>query len=130
MIDRVNLSQVCEALSSAPPDRPFATRGKVTKVKRVRGSCYFTLAEGDARLQCALLRQSAAQTDFWVASGQIVEVDGYAECFRGQWQLLMVAARLVRGEPGWPRGYRYRSARQVVALFDAVMDTLFGPRED
>jgi len=130
VIERVSLPKVYKALSSAPPDRPFVTRGKVTKVKRVRGSCYFTLAEGDARLPCALLRRSAAQTDFWVTPGQMVEVEGYAECFREQWQLLVVAAQLVQGGPSWPRGYRYRSARQVVALFDAVMDGLFGPRED
>lgn len=54
-----------------------------------------SLADGDARLPCALLRPNAARTDFWVTLGQEVEVTGQAERFRGQWQLYVVEARLI-----------------------------------
>lgn len=114
-------------LETALPDRPFLTRGHVIEVKRVRGSCYFTLADGDARLPCALLRSVAAQTDFWLTVGQMVEVEGYAECFRGHWQLRLVEARLAQGDQGWPMGYRRRSARRVVDGFNRLLETLFEP---
>jgi len=127
MGDIVGLRDVCAALPSALPDRPFVTRGRVAEVRRVRGSCYFTLADGAARLPCALLRQNAARTEFWVAVGQTVEVTGYAECFRGRWQLYVVEARLVQGGRGWPVGYRSRSARRVVDGFYRLLDGLFGP---
>lgn len=70
-------------------------------------------------------------TDFWVTVGQQVEVTGHAEQFRGQWQLYVLEACLVRGDPGWPRRYyRYRSARRVVAAFNALLDAVLGlPRE-
>ena len=89
----VSLSEVCTALRTALSDRPFVTRGYVAEAHRVRGSCYFTLIDGDARLSCALLRSVAMETDFWVTMGQVVEVTGYAECFRGKWQLRLVKAR-------------------------------------
>jgi exonuclease VII large subunit len=122
-----NLAEVSAALETAPPDRLFATQGRVTAVHRVRGSCYFTLADGETQLKCVLLRRNAARTDFWVAPGQVIEVTGYAENSRGRWQLYVVEAKLARGDAAWPRGYRYRPARRVVAWFDALMETLFGP---
>lgn len=89
------------------------------------------VADGDARLPCALLRHNVVHTDFWVTVGQEIEVTGHAEQFRGQWQLYVLEARLVRGDPGWPRRYyRYRSARRVVAAFDVLMEALFGPPKD
>jgi exonuclease VII large subunit len=126
-----DLAEVSASLQTAPPDRLFTTRGKVAAVHRVSGSCYFTLAqsevEGGVRLKCALLRRQAARTDFWVSVGQTVEVTGHAENFRGRWQLYVLEARLVSGGLGWPRGYRYRPARRVVAWFDALVEALFGP---
>jgi exonuclease VII large subunit len=130
-VDRVSLASVCAALETAPPDRLFTTQGQVADVHRVRSSCYFTLADGDTRLLCALLRHNMVHADFWVTVGQEIEVSGYAEQFKGLWQLYVLEARLVRGDPGWPRRYyRYRSARQVVAAFDALMEALFGPPKD
>ena len=58
--------------------------------------------------------------------GQEIEVTGYAERFRGRWQLYAIEARLLHGESGWPRRYRYRSARRIVVAFDELMDALFG----
>lgn len=131
----IHLPEVCAALETAPPDRTFATRGRVVEVHRVRGSCYFTLGPGEGeqpsdkvvRLPCALLRRNAARTDFWVTVGQEIEVVGHAEQFRGRWQLYVLEARLSQGGPDWPRGYRYRSARRVVAAFDGLLEALFGP---
>jgi len=123
----IDLEEVSASLETALPDRLLSTQGRVVAVHRVRGSCYFTLADGEAQLKCALLRRNAARTDFWVTPGQVVEVTGYAENFRGRWQLYVMEARLARGDAAWPRGYRYRPARRVVAWFDALMEALFGP---
>jgi len=125
-MESIALADVCEALEHAPPDRLFTTRGKVEEVRHVRRSCYFTLSDGDARLHCALLRRNAMRLDFWVSVGQEVEVAGYPENFRGRWQLYVLEARLLRGNSGWPRRYRYRPARRAVMAFDALLDALFG----
>ncbi len=138
MVEMASLAEVCAVLRSVPGDRVLVTQGRVIEVHRVRGSCYFTLAPssgsgqggGDARLSCALLRRSAAQTDFWVTVGQVVDVTGYAECFRDRWQLRVVEARLVRGAVSWPRGYRRRSARRIVMAFDALLEALLGPSRE
>ena len=138
MANLVNLVEVCAALTLAAPDRVFVTRGQVVGVKRMRGSCYFALADpsaplrtgDDARLPCVLLRRNAAQIDFWVTVGQMVEVEGYAECFRGRWQLYVVEARLVRGGPEWPVGYHYRSARRIVDRFNRLLEGLLGPARE
>jgi len=127
MIDLADLSEVCQTLSLVLPDQAFVTQGKVVEVKRVRGSCYLTLADESARLPCALLRREAAQIDFWVTVGQVVEVTGYAECFRDRWQLFVIYARLVQGDRAWPRRYRYRPARRIVMAFDGLLDLLLGP---
>jgi RecJ-like exonuclease len=130
-VNRANLASVCDALETALPDRLFTTQGRVADVHRVRSSCYFTLADGDARLPCALLRHNVVHTDFWVTVGQEVEVTGHAEQFRRLWQLYVLEACLVHGDPGWPRRYyRYRSARRVVVAFDALMEALFGPPKE
>ena len=123
---RVPLREVSASLGIAPSDRLFTTRGEVVEVHRVRRSCYFTLADGDARLHCALLRRNAMRLDFWVSAGQEVEVTGYPENFRDRWQLYVLEAKLERGDRGWPRHYRYRSARRAVMAFDALLDALFG----
>jgi exonuclease VII large subunit len=120
------LAKVSAALETALPDRLFTTRGRVAEAHRVRRSCYFTLADGDVQLSCALLRRNAMSLDFWVVVGQEVEVTGYPENFRGRWQLYVLEAKLLRGDPGWPRRYRYRSARRAVMAFDALLDALFG----
>jgi exonuclease VII large subunit len=122
-----DLAEVSASLETALPDRLLSTQGRVVAVHRVRGSCYFTLADGEAQLRCALLRRNAARIGFWVTVGQLVEVTGYAENFRGRWQLYVMEARLARGDAAWPRGYRYRPARLVVGWFDALMEALFGP---
>lgn len=130
-MNRISLPNVCVALETAPPDRLFTTRGRVLEVHRVRSSCYFTLADGDIRLPCALLRRNVVHTDFWVTVGQEIEATGHAEQFRGLWQLYVLEARLVHGDPGWPhRYYRYRSARRVVVAFDALIEALFGPPKE
>jgi exonuclease VII large subunit len=121
-----DLAEVSASLQTAPPDRLFTTRGKVEEVHRVRRSCYFTLSDGDARLHCALLRRNAMSLDFWVSVGQEVEVSGYPENFRGRWQLYVLEAKLERGDRGWPRRFRHRSARRAVMAFDALLDALFG----
>jgi exonuclease VII large subunit len=97
----------------------------VVEVRRVRRSCYFTLADGDARLHCALLRRNAMRLDFWVSVEQEVEVAGYPENFQGRWQLYVLEAKLERGDRGWPRRFRHRSARRVVMAFDTLLDALF-----
>ncbi|MCP4605078.1 MAG: exodeoxyribonuclease VII large subunit [Proteobacteria bacterium] len=112
MLDLVDLSEVNTALGTALSDRPFVTRGYVVEVKRVRGSCYFTLADGDAQLPSVLLKQDGVRIDFWVTVGQVMEVKGYAECFQGRWQLRLVEARLVQGDRGWAMDRR-RSVRRV-----------------
>jgi exonuclease VII large subunit len=122
----VPLQEVSASLETALPDRLFTTRGEVAEAHRVRRSCYFTQAHGDARLHCALLRRNAMRLGFWVSMGQEVEVTGHAENFRGRWQLYVLEARLIHGDPGWPRRYRHRSARRVVMAFDALLDALFG----
>jgi RecJ-like exonuclease len=130
-VNRVSLASVCAALETALPDRLFTTQGWVADVHRVRSSCYFTLADSDTRLPCALLRHNVVHTDFWVTVGQEIEATGHAERFRGQWQLYVLEARLVHGDPGWPhRYYRYRSARRVVVAFDTLMEALFGPPKE
>jgi exonuclease VII large subunit len=129
-----SLAEVSAALETALPDRLFTTRGRVTEVHRVRRSCYFTLVPGEAevsaggaaQLHCALLRRNAMRLDFWVTVGQEIEVTGYAEQFRARWQLYTLEARLLRGEPGWPQRYRYRSARRIVMAFDKMLDAVFG----
>ncbi|MBN1811693.1 MAG: exodeoxyribonuclease VII large subunit [Anaerolineae bacterium] len=121
----VLLREVSAFLETALPDRLFTTRGKVVEVHRVRRSCYFTLADGDARLHCALLRRNAMRLDFWVSVGQEVEVAGCPENFRDRWQLYVLEARLERGDHGWPSRFRYRSARRVVMAFDTLLDALF-----
>jgi exonuclease VII large subunit len=122
----VPLQEVSASLETALPDRLFTTRGKVVEVRRVRRSCYFTLSDGGARLHCALLRRNAMRLDFWVSTGQEVEVSGYPENFRDKWQLYVLEAKLELGDRGWPRHYRYRSARRAVIAFDALLDALFG----
>jgi exonuclease VII large subunit len=122
----VPLQEVSASLETALPDRLFTTRGEVKEVHRVRRSCYFTLSDGDARLHCALLRRNAMRLDFWVSVGQEVEVAGYPENFRGRWQLYVLEARLERGDRGWPRRFRRRSARRAVMAFDALLDALLG----
>jgi exonuclease VII large subunit len=122
----VPLSEVSASLETALLDRLFATRGKVTEVHRVRRSCYFTLEDHGACLPCALLRRNAMRLDFWVSSGQEVEVAGYTEQFRGRWQLYVLEAHLLHGACNWPRPYRYRSARRAVMAFDGLLDALFG----
>ncbi|MBN1979507.1 MAG: exodeoxyribonuclease VII large subunit [Anaerolineae bacterium] len=122
----VSLQEVSASLETALPDRLCTTRGNVVEARRVRRSCYFTLADGDACLHCALLRRNAMRLDFWVSPGQEVEVAGYPENFRDRWQLYVLEARLIRGDRGWPRRYRYRSARRAVMAFDALLDVLFG----
>jgi exonuclease VII large subunit len=129
-----SLAALSAALRGAPSDRLYTTRGRVAEVHRVRRSCYFTLVPGedegrtgeDVVLHCALLRRNAMRLDFWVTAGQEIEVTGHAERFRGRWQLYAMEARLLRGESGWPRRYRYRSARRIVVAFDELMDALFG----
>jgi exonuclease VII large subunit len=91
----MELAGVCAALEKASPDQSFTTRGRVLEVHRVRRSCYFTLADWDEHLPCALLRRCAAGIGFWVRAGQIVEVTGHAERFRGRWQLFVTEARLI-----------------------------------
>lgn len=125
----VCLAEVRAALPTALPDRPFTTQGCVSEVHRVRRSCYFTLVPGETeaeepQLHCALLRRNAMRLDFWVTAGQEIEVTGYAEQFRGRWQLYTLEAHLLRGEPAWPRRYRHRSARRIVMAFDDVLDSL------
>lgn len=122
----VPLQEVSASLETALPDRLFTTRGKVAEVHRVRRSCYFTLSDGKARLHCALLRRNAMRLDFWVSLGQEVEVAGYPENFRDRWQLYVLEARLERGDRGWPRRFRHRSARRAVMAFDALLDALLG----
>lgn len=95
------------------------------RVVLVKGN--YQRANDDAQLPCALLSQNAAQTDFWVTVGQVVEVTGYAEHFGDRWQLYVVEAQLVQGDRGWPVGFRYRSARRIVAAFNRVLERLFGP---
>jgi exonuclease VII large subunit len=124
----VPLQEVSASLETALPDRLFTTRGKVAEVRRVRRSCYFTLEDGDAHVHCALLRRNAMRLDFWVSVGQEVEVAGYAEQFRGRWQLYVLEAHLLHGARNWPRPYRTRSARRAVMAFDAALDALFGKR--
>ncbi len=92
----MELAEVCAVLETASPDQLFTTRGRVVKVHRVRRSCYFTLADWDERLPCALLRRYAAQIGFWIRVGQVVEVTGYAEQFRGRWQLFVTQVRLIK----------------------------------
>jgi exonuclease VII large subunit len=121
----VPLREVSTSLETALPDRLFTTRGRVVEVRRVRRSCYFTLADGDARLHCALLRRNAMRLDFWVSVEQEVEVAGYPENFQGRWQLYVLEAKLERGDRGWPRRFRHRSARRVVMAFDTLLDALF-----
>ena len=130
----VSLAEVRAALPTALPDRLFTTQGRVSQVHRVRRSCYLTLVSGEAeagaeepQLHCALLRRNAMRLDFWVTAGQEIEVTGYAEQFRGRWQLYTLEARLLCGEPAWPRRYRYRSARRIVMAFDDVLDALLMP---
>ena len=130
MIELAELREVHAALTTAPPDRAFVTQGEVVEVKRVRRSCYFTLADGDTQLPCALLRRNAAQANFWVTAGQIVEVTGYAERYKDHWQLYVVAAWLVEGDPGWPKRYRYRPARRIVMAFEGFLDLLLGPIDE
>jgi exonuclease VII large subunit len=122
----VPLQEVSASLETALPDRLFTTRGKVAEVHRVRRSCYFTLADGEARLHCALLRRNAMRLNFWVSPGQEVEVAGYPENFHGRWQLFVLEASLERGDRGWPRRFRHRSARRAVMVFDALLDALLG----
>ena len=59
----------------------------------------------------------------------MVEVTGYAEQFRGRWQLRLVGARLLQGDRSWPVGFRYRSARWIVDGFNRLLEGLFGPLE-
>jgi exonuclease VII large subunit len=122
----IPLPEVSASLETALPDRLFTTRGRVTAVHRVHRSCYFTLEDRDGRLPCALLRRNAMRLDFWVSPGQEVEVAGYAEQFRGRWQLYVLEAHLLHGARNWPRPYRYRSARRAVMAFDGLLDALFG----
>jgi exonuclease VII large subunit len=132
--EAVGLAEASAALETALPDHLFVTQGRVVQVHRVRRSCYFTLvpsesetADGDGvQLHCALLRRNAMYLDFWVTVGQEIEVTGHAERFRGRWQLYTLDARLLRGEPAWPRRYRHRSARRAVVAFDKVLDAIFG----
>lgn len=122
----VPLQEVSASLETALPDRLFTTRGKVVEVHRVRRSCYFTLSDGDARLHCTLLRRNAMRLDFWVSVRQEVEVAGYPENFRGRWQLYVLEAKLERGDRGWPRRFRRRSARRAMMAFDALLDAFSG----
>jgi hypothetical protein len=130
----VSLAEVSAELATALPDRLLATQGRVAEVHRVRRSCYFTLvpgeseisASGEVQLHCALLRRNAMGLGFWVTVGQEIEVTGYAEQFRGRWQLYTLDARLLCGEPDWPQRYRYRSARRIVMAFDKMLDAVFG----
>jgi exonuclease VII large subunit len=91
----MELADVCAALEKAAPDRLFTTRGRVVEARRVRQSCYFTLTDWDERLHCALLRRYAAGIGFWVRVGQVIEVTGHAEQFRGRWQLFVTDVKLI-----------------------------------
>ncbi|MFL7794255.1 MAG: exodeoxyribonuclease VII large subunit [Anaerolineae bacterium] len=91
----MELADVCTALDKASPDQLFTTRGRVVEVRRVRRSCYFTLADWDERLSCALLRRYAADVGFWVRVGQVIEVTGHAEQFRCRWQLFVTDVKLI-----------------------------------
>ena len=75
------------------------------------------------------LRVAAAQchaVGFLGIAGTEGAGDRHPENFWDRWQLYVLEARLVQGDPRWPRRYRRRSARRAVMAFDRVLDALFG----
>ena len=89
MLDITDLLEVCETLPTALPDCPFRTRGKVIEVRYEQDHCHFTLSDGEARLLCAVSRQTV---DFWFEVGQTVKVEGYADRSEDQSRLAVVVA--------------------------------------
>ncbi len=78
---------MCKALASTSSGQVFVTHGKVVEVKRVQGSCYFTLTKGDH--DCCVRCSIRTQQHRWTLgnSGQTVVVKGCATPVRDQYQL-------------------------------------------
>jgi RecJ-like exonuclease len=116
MISFTSLWEVGEALPGSLSDRLFLTRGKVVEVHRERRDYIFTLAEGDAQLECILLWRAAAKLDFRVTVGQVLEVTGYADAQNGR--LDVMEARLADRKEARLAGRNACSAGQIIgALF-------------